>query len=330
VGGVVNHTQCKRDLLRSTLLALVVEMDEHDEDKAELLEQRVANQAVIGLGYVAEHKHAPVFPALGLQLMAAHDTRAIPGWLDAMACGEPYECGRSGAGFWRYLDEHDVDWLVVCTPSLYHVVNIVDGLRRGCNVLCEKPLVLTLEELDVVREAEQRYGGRVVPVLQLRFTEQAWQARHYATAGANVAAFEYHAQRGPWIWETWKVDEAQSGGILMNFGIHMFDMCCHLLGPALGVACVELASCGDVASGFTTHERGEVQWRISFGPRRTQRRLEIGKGRQRDLHDFSMPADAHAKVYEKALQGGGVTLDEVETSLRCVDLIRQSRKVSNA
>ena len=63
----------------------------------------------------------------------------------------------------------EVDAVSICTPPPSHFEMIIETLRAGKHVICEKPLVGSLAHLDSVAEIEQRAAGRVMPIFQYRF-----------------------------------------------------------------------------------------------------------------------------------------------------------------
>ena len=54
------------------------------------------------------------------------------------------------------LDRKDLDLVINATPSNLHVPITLDLLNHGFNVLCEKPLARTVEEVDRLIEASQK------------------------------------------------------------------------------------------------------------------------------------------------------------------------------
>ena len=62
-------------------------------------------------------------------------------------------------GDWREIVERDdVDAVVVSTPDHWHVLPAVAAARAGKDVLCEKPLTLTVHEGRVLSDTMARYG----------------------------------------------------------------------------------------------------------------------------------------------------------------------------
>lgn len=66
----------------------------------------------------------------------------------------------------------DINYLSVCTPNYLHFSHIAFGLSHGMNVICEKPLVLTSNELFRLQELEKQYAKKVFCILQLRLHPQ--------------------------------------------------------------------------------------------------------------------------------------------------------------
>ena len=60
------------------------------------------------------------------------------------------------------------EFLTVCTPNYLHCTHTVTGLEAGLDVICEKPLALTPDELSRMETCSRAAGRRVFPILQLR------------------------------------------------------------------------------------------------------------------------------------------------------------------
>lgn len=61
----------------------------------------------------------------------------------------------------KVLDRNDIDVVSVVTPDHWHVKIAVEALMAGKHVFCQKPLTLTLEENQLIRNACKKYDKQV-------------------------------------------------------------------------------------------------------------------------------------------------------------------------
>jgi len=61
----------------------------------------------------------------------------------------------------RVLERDDIDVVSIVTPDHWHVKIAIEALQAGKHVFCQKPLTLTLEEGQLIREACRKYEDRV-------------------------------------------------------------------------------------------------------------------------------------------------------------------------
>jgi len=73
--------------------------------------------------------------------------------------GEGRTAGFATTGDWRELiARDDLDAVVISTPDHWHVLPAVAAARAGKDVLCEKPLTLTIHEGRVLSDTMRQYG----------------------------------------------------------------------------------------------------------------------------------------------------------------------------
>lgn len=61
----------------------------------------------------------------------------------------------------RVLDRKDIDVVSVVTPDHWHIKIAIEALMAGKHVFCQKPLTLTLEENQLIRNACKKYDKQV-------------------------------------------------------------------------------------------------------------------------------------------------------------------------
>lgn len=65
------------------------------------------------------------------------------------------------ADYRKVLERSDIDVVSVVTPDHWHVKIAIEALQAGKHVFCQKPLTLTLEENQLIRNACRKYSDRV-------------------------------------------------------------------------------------------------------------------------------------------------------------------------
>ena len=260
-------------------------------------------------GYVAG-KHLEAIKHVGGDLVACMDPHDSVGVLDQHFPEARYF--REFEALDRFIEKerragNPIGWLSICSPNHLHESQVRWGLRMGMNVICEKPLVLNPDNLDAIREIEDETGKRVFCCLQLRYHPDL----ENVPSDAHKAEVVYHAIRGRWYGRSWKADPSKSGGLLMNIGVHYFDLLIRLFGPVMDCTCHTGI---DGYRGVLSCERGYAEWDFSIreGP---LRELTIGVATI-DLSEALRTL--HNRVYEEAMQGNGAGVEDCRPALELV------------
>ena len=157
------------------------------------------------------------------------------------AVGREFSTPRRTRSFDDILRMDDVDIVDICTPARLHFEQILSALSAGKEVMCEKPLVGTLAEIDQVIAAEKAVAGRVMPVFQYRFGNGVQRARRIIELGIAgkpyLATVETAWKRTAKYYETpWRGRrETERGGVLLMHAIHAHDLMTWLMGPVASV-----------------------------------------------------------------------------------------------
>ena len=140
------------------------------------------------------------------------------------------------------LADSDVEIVNICTPSGLHYEQIIASANAKKNVIVEKPIVITKEQIDKVISAVDENQIKMEVISQLRFTYSIKTLKEAIDAGKLGKIYladyrmkwyrspEYYAQAG---WRgTWAMD---GGGALMNQGIHGIDLIQYVMGGVKSV-----------------------------------------------------------------------------------------------
>lgn len=297
------------------------------------------NFALIGAaGYIAP-RHLQAIQDTGNDLVAALDPKDSVGILDRYSPNARFFT--ESERFDRFLDKQrrlqsseKVDWISICSPNYLHDAHIRMALRNGCNVICEKPIVINPWNLDAIQEIEQETGKHVHTVLQLRYHQSLMDLKkaldvELGNHRADVV-LTYVTRRGQWYDISWKGSEGKSGGVAMNIGIHFFDLCLWLFGE-VNAHEVHLREPRRM-SGVMELEKARVSWFLSIEKEDLPKScLDAGKPAFRSLtidgHELEFSSsftDLHTVVYRETLAGNGFSIEDARPSVQAVYDIRQS------
>jgi predicted dehydrogenase len=135
------------------------------------------------------------------------------------------------------LKRSDIDLVDICLPPYLHLDAIEAALEAGKHVLCEKPLVGSLVDVERVMRAAEAAGRTVVPVYQYRYGNGLARLRRLIEAGLTgrplVASIETHWNRPPEYYDvSWRGRKAtELGGAMLGHAIHAHDLLTVTLGP---------------------------------------------------------------------------------------------------
>ena len=181
--------------------------------------------AIIGYGNIAK-LHAQVLAAQGHDIVAVCDCNP-----DAL---------KSAPGQHHYTDyltmlkSEQIDVLHICTPHYLHADMIVAALEHGVNVLCEKPLCISEQDIVRVLAAAEKSDRQVGVCFQNRYNTANQAVKAYlegkkslcATASVTWHRDAAYYRSGDWRgkWET------EGGGVLINQALHTLDLVQWLVG----------------------------------------------------------------------------------------------------
>lgn len=295
--------------------------------------------ALIGAaGYIAP-RHMKAIKDSGNDLVAAFDPYDGVGIMDSYFPNAEYftEFER----FDRHIDKlrrqgNPVDFISICSPNYLHDAHIRFGLRNGCDVICEKPLVLNPWNIDSLNEIEKETGKKVYTILQLRLHPSIIALREKVAASPKDKVFDvnlkYMTSRGKWYHRSWKGDVAKSGGIATNIGVHFFDMLGWVFGELKENTVYELND--DTASGRLCFEKANVEWFLSIDydqipeeikqqGKRTFRTLNM-EGEEIEFSDGF--TELHTNSYKGILQGNGYGVLDTRKAIEIVSEIRNLKR----
>jgi predicted dehydrogenase len=191
--------------------------------------------AVVGAGVIGRMRARSVAANPGCELVAVVDP-------DDAAARRAADGTRARvlADARALLEGDAVDALIVSTPVHLHEAMVVDALRAGKHVLCEKPLSNGVEPCRRMLEAARASGRTIAVGFNHRFYPSFRFMKHAIEAGEigrldEVRAYGAHDGlanfRAEWMYR----QPHSGGGAMMDVGIHMTDLARYYAGEVVEV-----------------------------------------------------------------------------------------------
>lgn len=285
------------------------------------------NFALIGAaGYIAP-RHVEAIKYTGNNLLAILDPYDGVGYIDKYFPNASYF--REAERFDRHLYRHrgEFDYVSICSPNYLHDAHMRLSLRNGCDVICEKPLVLKLEHLSSLRGLEMETGNKINTILQLRYHDAiiTLREKYKNTNKVHNVVLDYITPRGIWYNYSWKGDQDKSGGVASNIGVHFFDMLSWVFGE---VEYFDVEN-GDLYSrGTIKLKNAEVKYNLSIDVNdlpwkewKPYRCITVD-GNELEFSDGF--TELHNKSYQQILLGNGYGLDDIEPTIKLIENIRNA------
>jgi scyllo-inositol 2-dehydrogenase (NAD+) len=151
--------------------------------------------------------------------------------------------------------------VIVATPTSTHSEVVIAAVNAGKHVFCEKPMALTLREVDAMTAAIARAGIIFQIGFMRRFDESYVAAKKQIDTGVIGQPVAIRSiGRDPFRTSLEFANPAVSGGIILDMGIHDFDLLRWLMADEVervysevaSLVYPELRTVGDVDSAMIT------------------------------------------------------------------------------
>ncbi|MGB3131634.1 MAG: Gfo/Idh/MocA family oxidoreductase [Saprospiraceae bacterium] len=295
------------------------------------------NFALIGIGYIAE-KHLRAIKETGNNLLAALDPHDSVGILDEYFPNCEYFSDH--ARFERHIAKaqfqntsNKIDFFSICSPNYLHDSHIRLALNSGANVICEKPLVINPWNLDLLEKLEETSKLSIFTVLQLRLHPEILKLKREQQLSKTKKdiTLSYISARGKWYQHSWKGNIEKSGGILVNIGIHFFDMLLWIYGPVKHFEVYEYSD--TKASGYLELANANVKWFLSIDKSDLPKNvIEQNNSTYRSITidnkelEFSQGfKNLHTEVYREIFLNGGNRISESRPSIELVYKLKNEK-----
>ncbi|MEM3551161.1 MAG: Gfo/Idh/MocA family oxidoreductase [Candidatus Bathyarchaeia archaeon] len=250
-----------------------------------------ASVGIVGAGVIAQTRHLPAYKDEQLvKVQAIYDADYQRARRVAKIHGIP--------NVYRSLEEllskESLDIVDICTPASSHAQFAVQALKRGANVIVEKPMAMDYSSAKQVYETAKASGKKFTVVQNYRFTTEYKCLKEAASRGKlGRVDLLYGFFDSPSAGFTDQFLPNYKYGIIFETGIHDVDIARDLIGEVISVkATLTRKSLEGHARSLVSileHRNNAVSvLRLSFTAATPAHRLEVNGSNIRAFLDFEM------------------------------------------
>jgi len=196
-------------------------------DKKNLFQPTKGVVTFLGAGNYAGRTLIPAFKDAGAYL----HTIISSGGVSAVHFGKKFGFQHAYSDYSLALEEDSVDTIVIATRHNTHAQQVLAALRADKHVFCEKPLCLTLEELDEIeQEAILRPHLKLCVGFNRRFAPHTKLVKSLLSQVNLPKSFVFTVNAGSIPKQHWTQVKDLGGGRIVGEVCHYLDLLRHLAG----------------------------------------------------------------------------------------------------
>ena len=224
------------EVLREDATALGILLEYPDIPKDELLAKEVIldsavtfNKAkpicgFIGAGNYSSRILIPAFVKAGAQM----HTVVSRGGVTSAHHGARNKFKIASTDIKSIVESDEINTVAVVTRHNLHAGNVIDALTSGKNVFVEKPLALTIDEVNAIDKAYQdqldKHGARLMVGYNRRFSPQIQKMKELIDAVKQPKSFIMTMNAGTIPAKVWVQDIKEGGGRIIGEACHFIDL----------------------------------------------------------------------------------------------------------
>ncbi len=290
------------------------------------------NFALIGAsGYIAP-RHTEAIKKCNGNLLLFTDPHDNVGYMDKYFPNAKYfkEIERFDRELSRIIfSGKSIDFVSICSPNYLHDSHIRLGLRNGSDIICEKPLVIKYDHLEMLEELEKKYNKKIYTILQLRLhpTIKKLKEEIEKSDKFHKVKLDYITPRGRWYDFSWKGNFDKSGGVLFNIGVHFFDMLIWIFGDPVNF---EINKTSTSAKGKLILKNAEIDFFLSVKkedlPHKEWKPHRLITVDDRELEFSEGFTELHNKSYKNIIDGNGFGINDIKKTIRIIEKMNNDER----
>lgn len=246
----------------------------------------------IGAGNYAGRVLLPAFKETGARLKSISSSGGVSGTHHGRKLG--FEISTTDSA--TLLDDDEINTIVIGTRHNSHARFVIDGLGAGKNVFVEKPLALTMAELDAIEgtyaEASKNENPpRLMVGFNRRFSPLMTKLKSALEKSGQPISLVYTCNAGAIPLDHWTQDREIGGGRIIGEACHFVDIARFLAGAPITSVQVEYMDAPENRNGV----RDTASLSLSFE-----------NGSIASIHYFANGHRSFSKERIEVFQGGNI------------------------
>jgi len=135
----------------------------------------------------------------------------------------------------KMINENDLDFVVVATPTKFHFDMVKFALENNCHVFCEKPFILSVKDGKKLNEiaVEKKLNNQIG--FHNRFIGTFQASKKFIDASLIGEIYHINGEAyGPVVIQektkTWRSDPSEGGGCLYDYSSHVINLMQYMVG----------------------------------------------------------------------------------------------------
>jgi predicted dehydrogenase len=242
---------------------------------------RSENSVVIGMigaGGFSSGVLIPAFKKTGVRLKTIASASGLSGHNSA----KKFDIEENTTDYQKILSDMEINTVVISTPHNTHGKFVLESLVAGKNVFVEKPMALSVDELNEIEEFYNKSTNP--PVLMVgfnrRFSPLSEKIKKYLEKSAGPKAIVYTVNSGDIPSDHWTQDPEVGGQRLIGEGCHFIDYIKFIVGKKITNSNIVFADVKNrdvftISLGFEDGSIGTVHYFSNGNKAFSKERVEI-------------------------------------------------------
>lgn len=207
---------------------------------------------IVGFGGIARATHYPGWKKLkDVEVIGISDTSEEARDIAKNEYGIKYIF----SDYKELLKIDEIDIIDICTPNKLHYPVVIDSLKMGKHVICEKPIAVSVKEVEDMILWSKKMNKKLMAAQHQRFRRDSIALKKYIDNGELgeiyfAIAYALRRRHLP-ARDTFILKELSGGGPMFDIGVHILDLTYWFMGcpkvySVTGVIYTKLAKRKDI------------------------------------------------------------------------------------